>query len=73
MSRIIYKEKCDKCNKEYNDLYMSFGHPEEDFTWKWECTSCGGINERTIKALPAPWSAKFAQEMEEKYSKVEGD
>lgn len=51
MSRIITYEKCDKCGKEYKDIYISFGHPDEDFTWKWKC-ECGFKNERLIKALP---------------------
>ena len=55
MSRIITYEKCDKCGKEYKDIYISFGHPYEDFTWKWEC-ECGFKNERLIKALPWDFS-----------------
>lgn len=51
MSRIITHEKCDKCGKEYN-TYISFGHPDKDFTWKWKCDECGHINERLIKAMP---------------------
>jgi hypothetical protein len=52
MSRIITYEKCDKCQKEYTDFYVSFGHPMQDFTWKWTCEECGNVNERLIKALP---------------------
>ena len=52
MSKIITYEKCDKCNKEYKDIYISFGHPNEDFIWKWECSECGNVNERLIEALP---------------------
>lgn len=52
MSRIIFYEKCDKCGKEYTDFYISFGHPEKDVIWRWECEECGAVNERLIKALP---------------------
>lgn len=51
MSRIITYEKCDKCGKEYENFYISFGHPNEDFTWKWKC-DCGYENERLIEAMP---------------------
>lgn len=52
ISKIITHEKCDKCKKEYKDIYVSFGHPDEDFIWEWECGECGHINERLIKAFP---------------------
>ena len=52
MSRIITYEKCDKCGKEYNDFYISFGHPDEDFIWKWKCEECDNVNERLIEAMP---------------------
>lgn len=52
MSRIITHEQCDKCKKEYKDIYISFGHPNKDFEWKWKCTECGCENKRIIKAMP---------------------
>ena len=50
MSRIITYLKCDKCGKERN-IYISFGHPDEDFTWNWKC-ECGHVNEKLIEAMP---------------------
>ena len=61
MSRIITYEKCDECGKEYKDFYISFGHPDEDFTWKWKC-DCGYENERLIKAMPMFGFSKAAIE-----------
>lgn len=34
------------------DIYVSFGHPEKDLVWKWECDSCKHVNEKLIKAWP---------------------
>lgn len=51
MSRIITYRKCEKCGKEYNN-YISFGHPDEDFIWKWECVECNHVNEILIEKLP---------------------
>lgn len=56
MSRIIRQLQCNSCNKQYNNLYISFGHPDEDFDWHWKCKECGEINIKKIKAMP---SAKF--------------
>lgn len=52
LSQIITYLKCDHCGKEYKDIYISFGHPEEDFVWKWKCTGCEHVNKRLIKAWP---------------------
>ena len=52
MSRIIFYLKCDHCGKEYDNLFISFGHPENDFVYEWKCEECGGINEYLVKALP---------------------
>lgn len=52
MSQIITSLKCSKCNKEYNNLYISFGHPDEDFDWKWKCDECEEINVKHIEAMP---------------------
>ena len=52
MSQIITYLKCDNCGKEYKDIYISFGHPKEDFVWKWKCNGCECVNEKFIKALP---------------------
>lgn len=51
MSQIIRNEKCDKCGKEYKDIWISFGHLDEDFEWKWKCEKCGFENRRLIKAF----------------------
>lgn len=51
MSRIITYEKCDKCAKEYKNIYISFGHPDQDFEWKCKC-ECGFENKRIIEKLP---------------------
>ena len=51
MSRIITHLKCPKCGHEWRG-YISFGHPNRDFTWHWRCESCGAINEELIKAMP---------------------
>lgn len=52
MSRIITHEQCDKCKKEYKNIYISFGHPQKDFEWRWMCTECGCENKRIIRAIP---------------------
>jgi formate dehydrogenase maturation protein FdhE len=52
VSQIITYLKCDHCGKEYKDIYVSFGHPEKDLVWKWECDSCKHVNEKLIKAWP---------------------
>lgn len=31
MSRIITYLKCDKCGKEYKNIYISLGYPDKDF------------------------------------------
>ena len=52
MSQIIRYLKCPHCGKEYDDIYISFGHPVEDFIWKWECKECHNVNEYLVGALP---------------------
>ena len=51
MSRIITEWKCEGCGTEFNK-YVSFGHPNEDFYFKWECGECGYENILHVKALP---------------------
>ena len=36
LSQIVTYLKCEYCGKEYDDIYISFGHPEEDLVWKME-------------------------------------
>lgn len=50
MSRIITKWKCEECGQEF-DYYVSFGYPNEDFDFEWECSECGHINILHIEAL----------------------
>ena len=57
MSRIVTFLKCDHCEKEY-DTYISFGHPNEDFVWSWQCKECSGVNDYLVKALPRWWWLK---------------
>ena len=52
MSQIITYLKCDKCGKEYKDIYISLGHPDEDFIWNWKCKCCGCKNKKLVKAFP---------------------
>lgn len=51
MSRIITNFKCDHCGKEYN-TYISFGHPDNDFVWKWKCDKCNKVNKYLVEAMP---------------------
>ena len=54
MTRILTFFKCDKCGEEYKNLYVSFGHPANDFKWKWKCDDCGYVNEILIEAMHEP-------------------
>lgn len=51
MSKIIHYLKCKECGKEYKDIYISFGHPDESFDWKWKCDNCEHINTVRIIGL----------------------
>lgn len=51
MSRIIPFWKCEKCNYEFYQ-YVSFGHPDEDFIFKWVCPECKSTNELKVEAFP---------------------
>jgi len=33
-------------------LYISFGHPDKSFDWKWRCEDCNEINVEIIQAMP---------------------
>jgi len=59
MSRIVTFLKCEKCETEYKDIYISFGHLDEDVYWQWQCNryvvdteNVGYVNELLVKALP---------------------
>ena len=52
MSHIITKLKCEHCGQEINDIYISLGHPEKDFVWRWKCGKCMQINSRYVKSWP---------------------
>lgn len=51
MSRIFTEWKCDNCASEFHQ-YVSFGHPDEDFDYKWKCGKCGHINTLHVEAMP---------------------
>ncbi len=51
MSHIIRKLTCKHCQEEYEDLLISFGHPEEPFEWEWRCEECRGLNKEQIPKL----------------------
>lgn len=51
MSRIFTEWKCDNCESEFHQ-YISFGHPDEDFDFEWQCDECGYVNVLHVKALP---------------------
>lgn len=54
MSLIIRKWTCEECGAEF-DQYVSFGHPDEDFDYKWKCSKCGHINTYHVKACFLWW------------------
>ena len=51
MSRIITQLSCKKCNAITN-TYISFGHPKNDFDFKWVCEKCKAENIEKIEATP---------------------
>ena len=51
MSQIIINLICKHCNENFN-TYISFGHPQKSFKWKWKCINCNNINIEQIEALP---------------------
>ena len=51
MSRVFTQWKCDNCKKEFHQ-YVSFGHPDKSFDYKWKCKECGHINILHVKAMP---------------------
>lgn len=51
MSRIFKEWHCDHCGASFQ-YYVSFGHPDEDFVFKWKCNKCDGVNELRVKAMP---------------------
>ena len=57
MSRIFTQWRCEHCGDEFQK-YISFGHPSEDFEFKWKCGKCGGINVLLVEALPHFWYLK---------------
>lgn len=59
MSRIICFWKCTKCDSEFHQ-YVSFGHPDKDFIFKWVCPECKSTNELKVEAF-ADVSAKSIQ------------
>lgn len=51
MSRIFTHWKCSKCGAEFQ-RYVSFGHPLDDFVYKWKCSECEHVNELLVEAMP---------------------
>lgn len=54
MSRIFTKWKCENCKEQF-DRYVSFGHPDKDFVYEWQCGKCGYVNKLKVKAWPRFW------------------
>ena len=54
MSVIITEWKCENCKKELHK-YITFGHPDKEFDFEWECGECGHMNIRNIPAMPRWW------------------
>lgn len=52
MSRIFMELACNNCNKTQEDMYISFGHPDNEFTAIWKCRYCGAENELFVEAYP---------------------
>lgn len=52
MSIIITHLQCEHCEYEYKDIYISFGHPDEEFDWDWKCQECGEVNTYHVGAWP---------------------
>ena len=46
--RVTYL-KCAHCNEEYDNIYVSFGHPENDFDFVWDCEKCDTENTLSMK------------------------
>lgn len=51
MSRIFTEWKCENCKDEFHQ-YVSFGHPDYSFVYKWKCKKCGHVNKLKVKAMP---------------------
>ena len=43
MSIIVRHWECYNCHSKF-ERYVSFGHPDEDFDFKWKCEKCGRVN-----------------------------
>lgn len=43
MSRMYTHWRCDNCDDEH-ERYVSFGHGDDTFDYKWECKNCSHIN-----------------------------
>lgn len=39
--------KCEKYKKEF-EQYISFGHPDKSFDYKWTCGNCQHVNVLTV-------------------------
>lgn len=65
MSRIFTFWKCEHCGEEFQK-YISFGHPDKDFVFKWKCGKCEHVNELLVKAMPmfVDWDLDFDDDSE---------
>ena len=54
MSRIFTEWKteckCENCGHKARE-YISFGHPDGDFDFKWKCEKCEHINVLHVRAV----------------------
>jgi len=48
MSFIVRSLTCVYCNYKFDNLYISFGHPDKSFDWKWLCDACKKENTKKI-------------------------
>ena len=54
MSRIYTEWKFEHCGHTVHS-YISFGHPDKDFNFKWKCEKCEHINVLHVEAMPYSW------------------
>lgn len=55
MSHIIHYLKCEHCNTQYDNIYISFGHNEKCFDWKWKCEECNHENTYHVWSYYGNW------------------
>lgn len=50
MSHIIYRLVCKHCKTEYDNLYISLGHYNKCYDYKWVCKNCDKENIHHVSA-----------------------